>query len=58
MVILCLTSGTVLNIVRPIIAVQRILSCEHLMPLRVTEKSIREDLMETLGNTTSHMYIH
>ena len=45
----------ILDIVKPIMAVQRILSCEHLMPLRFTEKSLKEDLMEILGNITSHL---
>ena len=36
-------------------AAQRILSCEHLMPLRFTEKSSKEDLMEILGNIISHL---
>ena len=45
----------ILDIVKPVMAVQRILSCEHLMPLRFTEKSLKEDLMEILGNITSHL---
>ena len=36
-------------------AVKLILGCEHLMPLGFTEKSLKEDLMERLGNIISHL---
>ena len=52
---LCLTSVTVLNTVKPLLTVQRILSYEHLMPSKFTEKSLKEDLMERLGKITSHL---